>query len=64
MGKPKQIDEQPDSLAAPEPPAGPLAAARQRRKAALSAAEGLWKDRTDLPKDGVEAQERLRTEWR
>lgn len=41
----------------------PLAAARARRLAALQAAEGLWKDRTDIPKDGVTAQEQLRGEW-
>lgn len=41
----------------------PLAAARARRLAALQAAEGLWKDRTDIPKDGVAAQEQLRGEW-
>lgn len=38
-------------------------ARRQRRLAALQAAEGLWKDRTDLH-DGVEYQELLRAEWR
>lgn len=37
---------------------------RRRRIAALKAAEGLWKHRTDLPKDGVEYQEQLRAEWR
>ncbi len=41
----------------------PLVAARERRFLALRAAEGLWKDRTDIPKDGVEAQEQLRSEW-
>ena len=41
----------------------PLVQARARRLAALKAAEGLWKDRTDVPKDGVEAQEQLRAEW-
>ena len=41
----------------------PLLAARARRLAALQAAEGLWKDRTDIPKDGVAAQEQLRGEW-
>lgn len=37
---------------------------RQRRLTALQAAQGLWKDRTDVPKDGVEYQEQLRDEWR
>lgn len=41
----------------------PLVAARARRLLALQAAEGLWKDRTDIPKDGVKAQEQLRAEW-
>jgi hypothetical protein len=40
-----------------------LAQARARRLTALQAAEGLWKDRTDISKDGVKAQERLRNEW-
>ncbi|MRW91311.1 hypothetical protein GJ699_15060 [Duganella sp. FT80W] len=42
----------------------PLALARARRLAALKAAEGLWKDRTDIAKDGVQVQEQLRDEWR
>jgi hypothetical protein len=41
-----------------------LAQARARRLAALQAAEGLWKDRTDISKDGVKAQEAVRDEWR
>lgn len=40
-----------------------LELARRRRLAALTVAEGLWKDRTDVPKDGVQAQEQLRAEW-
>lgn len=49
---------------APEPqPVDPLEARRSRRLAALKAAEGLWKDRTDIPKDGVEYQHQLRGEW-
>jgi hypothetical protein len=42
----------------------PVEAARQRRLAALKMAEGLWKDRTDTVKDGVQAQEQLRNDWR
>jgi len=38
-------------------------ASRLRRAAALKAAEGLWKDRADIPKDGVEYQNQLRAEW-
>lgn len=41
-----------------------LAQARARRLAALKAAEGMWADRTDIPLDGVLAQEQLRAEWR
>jgi hypothetical protein len=37
-------------------------AARRRRIAALKAAEGLWKDRTDV-QDGIEYQEQMRAEW-
>ncbi len=40
-----------------------LMRARARRLAALKAAEGLWKHRTDIPNDGVKAQEQLRAEW-
>jgi hypothetical protein len=50
--------------AVPEPPLTPVEAARQRRQAALKMAEGLWKDRTDTVKDGVQTQEQLRNEWR
>ena len=41
-----------------------LAQARARRLVALKAAEGLWADRVDIDKDGVNAQEQLRAEWR
>lgn len=36
--------------------------ARQRRLAKMLKAEGLWKNRTDIPKDGVVYQEELRAE--
>lgn len=36
---------------------------RRRRAAALKAAEGLWKGRTDIPRDGAEFQDQLRAEW-
>ena len=48
----------------PVPAARSQDVARQRRLAALQAAQGLWKDRTDVPNDGVEYQEQLRAEWR
>ncbi|MES2165031.1 MAG: hypothetical protein V4476_28075 [Pseudomonadota bacterium] len=63
----KNIVEHPSPSATPEPSALPLVpmdAKRRRLVAALKAAEGLWKDRTDIPKDGVEYQEQLRAEWR
>lgn len=61
----KQSGEPPDLAAKPESPAplDPMEAKRRRLAAALKAAEGLWKDRTDIPKDGVEYQRQLRTEW-
>lgn len=37
---------------------------RARRLGALKAVEGLWKDRTDIPKDGLAYQEEMRAEWR
>jgi len=37
---------------------------RRRRLAKLQAAQGLWKNRTDIPKDGVDHQQQLRAECR
>jgi hypothetical protein len=45
-------------------PSGTLEEQRRRRAEALKAAEGMWKGRTDIPLDGVEYQEQLRSEWR
>ena len=47
----------------PSQPGDPLEARQSRRLVALKAAEGLWKDRTDIPKDGVKYQNQLRGEW-
>jgi hypothetical protein len=44
-------------------PIDPLKQARHRRTAALKAAEALWKNRLDVPKDGVQAQQEPRSEW-
>lgn len=44
-------------------PSGTLEEQHRRRKEAVKRAEGLWKDRTDIPKDGVEYQDKLRSEW-
>jgi hypothetical protein len=63
MGEAKYRGEHQGLPATSEPAINPREAARQRRAAALKAAEGLWKDRSDMPKDGVEAQEQLRAEW-
>jgi hypothetical protein len=38
-------------------------AGRARRIAALSEIFGLWSERTDIPKDGLEYERMLRTEW-
>ncbi len=41
-----------------------LKAERQAKlRAALKALEGIWKDRTDIPKDGVEFERMLRDKW-
>ena len=41
-----------------------LKAVRQAKlRTALKALEGIWKDRTDIPKDGVEFERMLRDEW-
>ncbi|MEC5160050.1 MULTISPECIES: hypothetical protein [unclassified Janthinobacterium] len=60
----KNCDGPADIAASPEPAITPQDAGRQRLHAALTAAEGLWKDRKDIPKDGVEYQGQLRAEWR
>jgi hypothetical protein len=45
-------------------PTGTIEELQRRRAEALKAAEGLWKARTDIPLDGVEYQEQIRSEWR
>ena len=64
MGTIQNVDDHSDLTANPEPPLPSQEERRRRRAAALKAAEGLWKNRTDIPKDGVEFQEQLRAEWR
>jgi hypothetical protein len=44
-------------------PAGTIEEQKRRRADALKAAEGLWRNRTDIPLDGVEYQEQIRSEW-
>jgi hypothetical protein len=44
-------------------PAGTLEEQQRRRAEALKAAEGLWSNCTDIPLDGVQYQEQIRTEW-
>ncbi len=64
MPTPKKIVKPADAAAIPEPaPLGQKEAKRIRLAAALKAAEGLWKNRTDISKDGVQYQEHLRSEW-
>lgn len=58
MGLPDQVKERNDD--SPEA----IEASRQKRLAALKATFGLWKNRADVPQDGVEYQEGLRSEWR
>lgn len=36
---------------------------RQKRLEVLKKTCGLWKDRTDVPKDGLEYQRMMREEW-
>lgn len=43
-------------------PSGTIEEQRLRRADALRAAEGMWRGRTDIPLDGVEYQERIRSE--
>lgn len=64
MATRKKLGKRPDLTAPHEPPSlSPMEVKRLRLAAALEAAEGLWKDRKDMPKDGVEYQEQLRSEW-
>jgi len=44
-------------------PSGTLEEQRRRRAEALQAVEGMWKDRPEIPSDGVEYQKRIRSEW-
>lgn len=60
--KGKELGVQAEQLPDPTMEA-PLMRARARRLIVLKAAEGLWKDRTDIGKNGVEVQEQLRAEW-
>ena len=63
MDTPTNVSEHANLFAKTKAAPNTLAANRARRAAALKAAEGLWKDRTDIPKDGVEYQNQLRAEW-
>lgn len=60
----QDVADQSSVTSQPEPIAKSQEDQRLRRRAALKMAEGLWKDRTDIPKDGAEYQEQLRDEWR
>lgn len=41
----------------------PLDPVKAKRMEALSKCFGLWKDRTDIPKDGLEYQRMMREGW-
>jgi hypothetical protein len=45
-------------------PSGAPEEQRRRRAEALQALEGMWKNRSDIPLDGVEYQKQARSEWR
>lgn len=59
-GEPPDLDASSESQ---HQPVDVLEGRRSRRVAALAAAEGLWKNRSDVPRDGIEYQNRLRAEW-
>lgn len=40
-----------------------IEARRARRMAALRKVAGIWSDRTDIPADGLDYQQALRSEW-
>lgn len=62
MSTPTNIPAHSGTITEPELPGIAKEEQRRRRIAALRAAEGLWKDRTDIPKDGVEYQNLIRAE--
>lgn len=45
------------------PPFDSVEERRARRMKALKAVSGLWKDRKDIPDDGVDYQRLARSEW-
>lgn len=47
----------------PTPARTPAADERSRRRDVLKQTAGIWKDRNDVPKDGLEYQGEARTEW-
>lgn len=59
------------TAAAPEPFTAPAAGmsslasiASEERAAALKSVFGIWKDRQDVPEDGLAYQQEMRVEWR
>jgi len=63
MDTPAKAGEQPGPDVKTDLALGLLEERRKRRLAALKAAEGLWKHRTDIPQDGAQYQDQLRAEW-
>lgn len=43
--------------------ANPMEGQRQKRLQAIDLIFGIWRDRTDIPKDGLAYQEKMRAEW-
>lgn len=62
MGDLKYIEDHPTVVERAAPKTSFEELARQRRLAKMLKAEGLWKNRTDMPKDGVAYQEEMRAE--
>jgi hypothetical protein len=63
MDTPAKIGQHLESAVKPDTVLSPQEERRRRRMAALKAAEGLWKQRTDIPRDGAQYQDQLRAEW-
>lgn len=63
MGTLQTVEKQTALVENAEPAPTQQEERHRRRIAALKAAEGLWKNRTDISKDGLEYQEQLRAEW-
>ncbi|ATQ76309.1 hypothetical protein CR152_18565 [Massilia violaceinigra] len=61
LGSPSSVNHPPNEQESGEEA---LKSARARRTAALNSMFGMWKDRGDTPKDGLQFQKEMREEWR